>query len=156
MKLQFIALASLISNINLSSSAESSTAQPIPADTAQCRSALLKGKSKIENLKTKVVRISRFKHSYDDSPTNKPLAYTFAMTGPATQSVMLSKNFLTDISNNIVSTCPSVSLLIFGFDMSDYSVTLGLMNNGKVQQFSCIEARRENITPIRWGQVICL
>jgi hypothetical protein len=156
MRLRFIALAFLISNINLSFPARSSTTQTIPAASAQCRAALLNNKSKIEKLKTKVVRISQSKHSYSDGPANKPLAYTFAMTGPATQSVMFSQKFLTDISEDIVSMCPSVSLLKFGFDMSDNEITFGLMNNGKVQQFKCIEFRQERVIPIRWGQVICL
>jgi hypothetical protein len=156
MRLWLVSLTLLISNTNLSLPARSSTTQRIPAESLQCREALLKGKSRIEKFKTKVVSISQSKHGYDDGPANKPLSYTFAMTGPATKSIMFSQKFLTDISRDIVLKCPSVSLLKFGFDMSDFVVTLGLMNGGKVQQFNCIEFKQEHEIPIHWGQVICM
>jgi hypothetical protein len=155
MRLRLVALTFLISNANFFLPAKSSPNQSISAESAQCRAALLRGKSKIEKFKTKVVSISQSKHSYDDGPANKPLSYTFAMTGSATKSIMSSQKFLTDISGDILLKCPSVSLLTFGFDMSDYMVTFGLMNGGKVQQFNCLEARRERVVPVRWGQVIC-
>jgi hypothetical protein len=155
MRLRLISLTFLISNTYSLLPAKSLPTQSIPAESTECRTALLKGKSKIEKFKTKVISTHRSNHDYDDGPVGKPLSYTFAMTGPATKSIMFSQKFLTDISGDIVLKCPSVSLLTFGFDMSDYMVTFGLMNSGKVQQFNCLEARRERVVPVRWGQVIC-
>jgi hypothetical protein len=154
-RLRLVALTFLIRNTNLFFPAKSSTNQNISAESAQCRAALLRGKSKIEKLKTKVVSISQSKHSYDDGPANKPFSYTFAMKGSAIKSIMFSQKFLTNISEDIVLKCPSVSLLRFGSDMSDYLVTFGLMHGGKIQKFDCLEARRERVEPVRWGQVIC-
>jgi hypothetical protein len=156
MRLRLVALAFLVINADLALPAKSFPIQNIPAESPECRAALLKGKSRIEKFRTKVSSLAQSKHEYDDAPANKPLSYTFAMTGPATKSIIYSQKFLTNISGDIVSKCPSVSLITFGFDMSDSFVTFGLMKNGQIHQFNCIEARRKRVMTIHWGQVICM
>jgi hypothetical protein len=151
MRLRLVALAFLASNANLTLPAKSFATQDIPAESPECRKRSRWIKAEF---RTKVSSITQSKYEYDDAPANKPLSSTFAMTGSATKSIIYSQKFLTNVSANIVSKCPCVSLIGFGFNMSDFSITFSLMKNGQIHQFNCIEARGESVVPIYWGQVI--
>lgn len=156
MKFKLVALAFAFNCLYCCFPARSLSSKSLEAESVSCRTALLDGRKRIEKLNTKVTDISRYKHERKDGPEKKPFSYVFSMTGPATLSIMKSDKFLNSISTEIISKCSSVSLIQYGFAMSDYTVTFGLMKSGKVEEFDCIEFKRGVDVPVNWGQTVCL
>ncbi len=91
----------------------------------------------------------------DDYPKDRPFRYAFAISGSGLDDVMSSTMFLTDITSQIISSCPSVSLSRFVQYRSDFGRGFGLMENGKVKPFECATRERARTGKIPWGEEFC-
>lgn len=91
---------------------------------------------------------------YPDHPVNRPYRYVFTMQGSANRSILSSPKFMKSIATNIINQCNSISLVTFGLYASDVDSSIGLMPNGSVNFFDCLEAGTGR--GVTWGQAICL
>ncbi|MDH6066672.1 hypothetical protein [Umezakia ovalisporum] len=126
-----------------------------------CNTALRLAKNQIQNnRKVKVVNIyqSNIAENYKLYPKNRPHSYAFGLEGAATESILISGRFLTSITENIISNCPSVSMVSFGLNHSDYVVTYGLLKANRIKFFECINdySNKSLTQKLPWGFVFCI
>lgn len=88
-----------------------------------------------------------------DHPKNRPMSYTFGFKGTAADSIMRSGRLQQSVANQIIKGCPSFSVVRFAYWNSGWVHTYGLMPNGNIRLFDCLEPGR-GVKP-KWGQVIC-
>ncbi|MFM7369497.1 MAG: hypothetical protein ACKO2Z_17255 [Sphaerospermopsis kisseleviana] len=158
---QIIATGLTITNIMLlfSSSAQAQNRKP----SVECNAALQRTKKQIQkNRKVKVVYTSQenisqhYKHD-KNYPKNRPISYGFALTSPATLSVLNSDKFLTRIAKDIIDNCSSISIVYFGEYQTDHFESYGLLENNDVGRFKCIlESDPRARKKLDWGYVVCI
>jgi hypothetical protein len=128
-------------------------------DNTSCQNALTEAVRRIESANANVNRITR--HDYngtfhsDNYPTDRPFRYVLVISGAGLGDVMNSTMFLTDITSQIISNCPSISLADFAQVSSDGGRGFGLMKNGKVKPFECATRDRARTGKIPWGEEFC-
>ena len=123
-----------------------------------CNEAITNVISKLETGRDlKVTHQNISKHYYTDYPLGRPESISLGMTGGATTSVLSSRILMTNLATEIVQSCSSFGIVRFGRRGTDHVVTFGLLANGRVELFVCIDeevARRGY--KLRWGENICL
>ena len=128
-------------------------------ESTSCQNALTEAVRRIESANASVNRITRYDHKKtshsDNYPTDRPFRYNFWISGSGLDDVMSSTMFLTDITSQIISSCPSVSLSYFGQYRTDHGRGFGLMENGKVKPFECATRERALTGKIPWGEEFC-
>jgi hypothetical protein len=88
-------------------------------------------------------------------PNGRPLSVTIIVDGDAADSVMSSPVFQKAITSEIIKSCGSVGAVTFGRHRTDWSITLGMMSDGTIESFKCIDPDPE-VNKLSWGQQICL
>jgi|GEM_PF-1166417 len=128
-------------------------------ESTSCQNALTEAVRRIESANASVNRITRYDYNRtfhsDNYPKDRPFRYTFVISGAGLVDVISSTMFLTEITSQIISSCPSVSLSRFGQYRSDYGRDFGLMENGKVKPFECANPDRARTGKIPWGEEFC-
>lgn len=120
-----------------------------------CAGTIVNAQSAIEkgrNVQV-VIRSNDISEDYPDHPDNRPYGYNFSMQGAATNTIMSSPKFMEIIATRIIRNCDSVGLVSFGFDNSDNFETLGLIKDGTVKYFKCLDPGHN--VKINWGYIIC-
>jgi len=154
--LAVIAVGSLsLSAFILSPSARSQeTGQP-------CEVAMLNAKKRIEQgrditVKTTITDGTLVDGSkrYPDHPHGRPTIIWLEVDGSAADSVMASPAFQKAIASEIIKSCNSVGAVTFIRYQTGWSSTVGLMRDGSIQNFECIEHDPEQGSP-SWGQEWC-
>jgi hypothetical protein len=79
-------------------------------------------------------------------------SYTFGFKGPEAKTIMNSGRLQESVANQILTGCTSLSAVRFGY-WNGWFQTYGLMPDGKIKPFECIEPGVGNKP--KWGQVIC-
>ncbi|MFS0518508.1 hypothetical protein ACEYW6_27965 [Nostoc sp. UIC 10607] len=100
------------------------------------------------------IRSQDISESYPDHPESRPYNYLFLMEGAATDSIMNSPQFMKLIANNVINNCGSVSSVTFALNQSGWNYSIGLLSNGKIDFFDCIEHEDYNVK-LNWGQQYC-
>ena len=90
---------------------------------------------------------------YTDAPTGRPDEYVIPLRGAESLNILSSPQMMTTLARQIISQCANVSLVTFGIANSGNIVSLGLMPDGGILIFNCIEPGR-GLRP-RWGQIVC-
>jgi len=88
-----------------------------------------------------------------DAPKDRPYSYEFRMGGTPAITVMESPEFRKIIATRIIKNCLSVAIVTFSVDHTDYQITYGLMKDGMIKQFKCVDI---NVTKPRWGYISCV
>ncbi len=122
-----------------------------------CETAVADSKVRIEKGKdiTVTTDIASRSETYPNHPSGRPLFVTIIVDGNAADSVMLSPAFQKAIASEIIESCGSVGAVTFGKQATDWSITLGVMSDGRIEGFKCIDPDPE-VDRIPWGQQICL
>jgi len=134
---------------------------PIPAKSEAisqlCEVAIKNGRQRIEQGKRIIVmtRILDERENYPDHPQGRPLLVMISLDGQGADSVMKSPVFQKAIASEIIQSCSSVGAVRFARNQTDWYVTLGLMPNGTIQNFQCVDPdpSRNRLT---WGQQVCV
>ena len=128
-------------------------------ESTSCQNALTEAVRRIESANASVNRITRYDYKKtfhsDNYPKDRPFRYDFVISGSGLDDVMNSTMFLTDITSQIISSCPSVSLSSFSQYRTDGGRAFGLMENGKVKPFECATRDRARTGKISWGEEFC-
>jgi hypothetical protein len=121
----------------------------------ECNLVLVEIQQRIERVNaTNIVRTRNNKNEYLDYPKGRYQSYSIVMDGYGADAVLNSPVFLLDISKRIISACSSIGFVDIGLDKSDVGTKIGIMKNGKVDEFKCITKP----TPYypNWGYQRCL
>jgi hypothetical protein len=120
-----------------------------------CETAIADGRSRIQKGKDIAVTTDIADHSdiYPNHPKGRPLFVTIIVDGNAADSVMSSPVFQKTITSEIIKSCGSVGAVTFGRQRTDWSITFGIMPDGTIKGFECIDPEGSN--PL-WGQQICV
>jgi hypothetical protein len=103
--------------------------------SAQCQNAIRAAINRIQEGRDINIEAS-FGTPYDGYPPDRPYAYGFLFSGPATDSVLLSDGFLLNLSTEIINNCQMVSMVAFQADQTDWFRVYGLVR-GSVREFEC-------------------
>jgi hypothetical protein len=76
---------------------------------------------------------------YPNHPNGRPLFVTIIVDGNAADSVMSSLVFQKAIASEIIKSCGSVGAVTFGRRETDWSITFGMMSDGAIEGFECID-----------------
>lgn len=122
-----------------------------------CQAAIRAAGRRIEQGRSITVMTDTVDQSelYPNHPDGRPLIVEIVVDGNAADSVMLSSVFQKAIASEIIKSCDSVGGVIFGRRETDWYFTLGLMPNGAIQFFECIDPDPER-NDLTWGQQVCL
>lgn len=134
----------------------------IAKETAECSAALKVAQEKIKDGKDVTITLVEkysivFAHDYESYPKDRPSKYLFGLDGPAAGSIMSSPKFLNAISTDIIKKCRSVSIVDFNRYRTDWNVTFGLTEQGKVKEFTQCGRYAGDQLPsgIPWGSIVC-
>lgn len=120
-----------------------------------CQDSIIKSKIKIESANTRIINLDKRKHNYNSYPNGRYMSYSFWIIGPGLSNLISSPRLLSSLSADIISNCNNVGIVSFGLYQSENGVTYGLMKNGAVQKFKCLDADRNRQTD-PWGYVSCV
>lgn len=143
-----LAIIPLITNFISALPAQANSEQQCLAKIANAQQKL-QGSLNVDII-TKIDDLSKYRN---DHPKGRPMSYTFGFKGPAAETLMKSVLLQQSIVNQIIAKCPSFSVVRFGYWNSGWVHTYGLMPNGNIQPFECVEPDIGN--KLKWGQVFC-
>lgn len=129
------------------------------ATQSSCEGALAYTKNKLLGANAVVVNVDKRNHNYTDPPENRHLAYGVWLTGAGVTNILNSPVLLRNLTAKMVKSCRSVGMVRFGLYKSDYGVTLGILSNGMIAQFKCIDAGLllgKKLQSLPWGTEACV
>jgi len=139
---------------------------PVTAQEAQpvqkvrdCATTVLEARNTLEegrDVNISEIRSSSVSNSYSDYPEGRPMSYRFKLGGSAAADIMYSPQLMTMLSQSIIGSCGTVSNVTFAVDQTDWERTYGLVGQGRVEEFRCIEAGRGSSSSLAWGYKFCL
>jgi len=141
-------------------SAATLPAQAVPvseAEGASCNAALATVRSRLAQVKdVSVTHVDQFNRAnlYSDFPPGRPMSYSFRLKGRGAETVMHSPKLLMKLSQRLMTNCASVGAVQYGVDETDWYTTFGLMPNGKIMAFACVDPAPG--LKLKWGYQICL
>lgn len=94
--------------------------------------------------------------SHPNYPQGRPKEYVIALGGSQASNFLKSRQLMTTLATQIIRNCETVSLVTFGTANSGDVVNLGLMPNGSIQIFECLEPGRDSPDRRVWGKVFCV
>jgi len=126
-------------------------------EAVSCPVALQSVRAKLQDLPN--LEIASFakrdiSKAYSDYPKERPDGYSIDMRGNQVINLLNSPQLMTTLASQIIDNCKTVSLVSFGLANTDYAVLLGLMPNGNVQQFECLEPGQASEEQV-WGKKFC-
>jgi|GEM_PF-2205521 len=68
----------------------------------------------------------------------------------------MSPQLMTMISKDVIEHCETVSKVSFNLDQTDWEDTYGLLGQGRVGEFRCVEPGRGSGASLAWGYNTCL
>jgi hypothetical protein len=122
-----------------------------------CETAIANGTGRIEQGRdiTLTTDIADRSEIYSNPPSDRHLFVTIVVDGEAANSVMLSPVFQKAIASEIIKSCDSIGAVTFGRQATDWSATFGIMSDGTIKDFECVDPDPE-VNRIPWGQQICV
>jgi hypothetical protein len=124
--------------------------------TSLCQDAVQSVRSQIQtgrNLEILPTIKRNVSTGYSDAPIGRPDEYVIPLRGAESLNILNSPQMMTTLARRIISQCDNASLVTFGIANSGNIVSLGLMPNGSISVFNCIEPGL-GLRP-RWGQIVC-
>ena len=121
-----------------------------------CEVAMLNATKRIEQGRdiTVTMDIKDGSEEYPDHPDGRPTIIWLIVEGNAAASVMESPVFQRAIASEIIKSCNSVGAVSFGVSHSGWINTIGLMRDGTIQKFECVDYEPGRGSP-SWGQERC-
>lgn len=121
-----------------------------------CEAVILNAKKRIEQGRdiTVMTNIEDGSELYPDHPDDRPTIIKIIVNGRAADSVMESPVFQKALASEIIKSCNSVGAVTFIRYQTGWSSTVGLMRDGSIQNFECIDHDPEKGSP-SWGQNWC-
>lgn len=143
-------------------SANSTSLQQPQASTLsveqQCNITLSEAINTIEDGRSIEVSIKRWNLSerYDYYPNGAPFGISIILEGRSTLDIMASIQFMSTISDKIITECLPIGLVQFAVYKTDYIESFAFVN-GSLRRFECVYMDVEDVVPpdARWGEINC-
>lgn len=142
-----------------SSSASAQVTESQPRNTApnsSCHAAIQSAKRQLEPLQPTQIQVDQVEVATLDQspPSDRPDAYMLTLSAEAAATVMADSQLMQSISTDLISNCPTVSLVAFGQAETDWSIHFGRVGNAQIEQFQCVNEPTQTRLP--WGYQRCL
>lgn len=129
-----------------------------PISYSNCQTALIAARDRMKGSDRYINRtvtddISKTRSDY---PKGRFQSYGFSLGGSRAVDLMNSPKLLTDITQNIIQKCTTVSMVEFGLDATDFNRVYGILSNGSIGEFKCIDHDERNTQKLPWGVSVCL
>lgn len=159
-----ILLFALVNIISLPTTVKAQV--PFYSSNVDCKKAVANAKSrlrKIPNVLIEGTYTKNLNQLYSDFPKKRPIEYIFYLTGPirkgrivetGIKKVENSKQFMKNISQDIISKCSSIGAVAFS-STPTCSIAFGLMRDKKVKLFDIVIVDPNEDTSLKWGQTFC-
>ena len=92
--------------------------------------------------------------NYAGYPSEAPFGLWLRIDGPAADSVMVSPQFMTRLSTDLIEGCGPMSLVVFNRDQTGWTEEFAWVE-GEVTALECVSDDFNWEDPIPWGQRIC-
>jgi len=89
---------------------------------------------------------------YARYPSGRTSGFTFILGGRMADDLMGSPQLLAGITESFISDCPSVGMVDFYRDQTDWGISFGVVS-GQVREFDCINPGGPDPA---WGQVMTM
>ena len=123
--------------------------------SASCLSTLVNATTDITQGRSIEMRLSFANiEGYPDSPLERPHQIILAMSGDDNEKVMELGGLQSSIANNLFRACDSAGMVTFAVANSGYVFSYGVMKDGSVKAFECIDTDLDN-RKLLWGKQIC-
>ena len=124
--------------------------------TSRCLNALMTSPQQIQAGGPRQTRIEITTiHDYLDHPAGRPQHIILAINSRA-GGKMPAAVVMLSTAKNIINNCDSVGLVTIGIDESGALDEFGIMRNGEVRAFECIEPDIRSPRTLPWGQRFCI
>ncbi len=143
-----------------------STTVKAQGSNVECKKAVANAKSRLRKIPNVLIEDTYTKNLnqvYSDFPKERPIEYIFYLTGPkrkgrivetGIKKVANSKQFMNNISQDIISKCSSIGAVAFTSTIAPTcSIAFGLMRDKKVKLFDIVIVDED--TSLKWGQTFC-
>ncbi|MTJ29108.1 hypothetical protein [Aphanizomenon sp. UHCC 0183] len=134
----------------------------------ECKKAVANATSRLQKIPNVLIYQAYTKNLneyYSDFPQGRPIEYVFYLTGPerkgravetGIKKVENSKQFMKNISQDIISKCSSIGAVVFTSTFApSCSIAFGLMRDGKFKAFDTVIIDPNQDTSLKWGQTFC-
>ncbi|MBD2138354.1 hypothetical protein H6F32_12290 [Anabaena sp. FACHB-1237] len=134
----------------------------------ECKKAVANAKSRLRKIPNVLIENTYTKNLnqfYSDFPKERPMKYIFYLTGSTRKGrtvetgikkVENSKQFMKNISQDIISKCSSIGAVAFTSTIAPTcSIAFGLMRDKKVKLFDIVIVDPNEDTSLKWGQTFC-
>jgi hypothetical protein len=137
----------------------------------ECKKAVANAKSRLRKIPNVLIEDTYTKNLnelYSDFPKERPTQYIFYLTGPRRKGLTVatgikkvanSKQFMKNISQDIIYKCSSIGAVAFTSTISALhptcSIAFGLMRDKKVKLFDIVIIDPNQDTSLKWGQTFC-
>jgi hypothetical protein len=141
---------------------------PFYSSNVECKKAVANAKSRLRKIPNVLIEDTYTKNLnqvYSDFPKERPIEYIFYLTGPTRKGrivetgikkVANSKQFMKNISQDIISKCSSIGAVAFTSTIAPTcSIAFGLMRDKKVKLFDIVIVDPNEDTSLKWGQTFC-
>lgn len=121
-----------------------------------CEVVILNAKKHIKQGRniTVITNIKDGSELYPDHPDGRPNIIWIEVDGSAADSIMESPVLQKAIASEIIKSCNSVGAVTFIRYQTGWAYTVGLMRDGSIQNFECLDHVPEKFSP-SWGQEFC-
>jgi hypothetical protein len=130
-----------------------------PTSTSQdCATTVLDARNTLEQGRDVTVgdiRIANISTFYANYPEGRPMSYRFKLRGSAVEDIMRSPQLMTMLSKDIIEHCDTVGKVSFNPDQTDWEESYGLLGQGIVGEFRCVEPGSRSGSSLAWGYNIC-
>lgn len=123
-----------------------------------CEVVLMNAKKRIEQEKeiTVMTNVIDSSERYPAHPPGRPTMIMVVVDGREADSIMVSPVFQKAIASEIIQSCTSVGAVTFGQYQTGWTSTVGLMAEGSIQHFECLDDYGEQgPSQVSWGQEWC-
>ena len=161
-----ILLFALVNIISLPTTVKAQV--PFYSSNVECNKAVANAKSRLRKIPNVLIEDTYTKNLnqvYSDFPKERPIKYIFYLTGltrkgrivaTGIKKVENSKQFMKNISQDIMSKCISIGAVTFSSTLHPTcGISFGLMRDKKVKLFDIVIVDPNEDTSIKWGQTFC-
>lgn len=96
-------------------------------------------------------------HGYTDGPAGRPDSYSFILAGGGAPNIIASPAVMNSLAAQLIENCPEAGLIFFGAAPAGGGYTAyGSMPGRMVRPFQCRIEPASDLTPLEWGEQICI
>jgi hypothetical protein len=145
------------------------------SDADSCNASLASARRFLQGKTTVHTHVLELSQQYQDHPSVRSLGYTIVLNdeerssphriGPPSPAwnkaagVMKSPQLQKSVATQIIQACSTIGAVTFVLDVprsSPWEVVFGIMPDGAIAEFQCVENPRRQSNGLDWGFIYCI